>query len=107
MATRPAPLSPPCQASNALDLSLQFGDFAQLAAHRAALPRAAVKQWITHALLRDAELTVRVVGEEEARSQECPGQKDRAGSRRELRQDDTKSGRGRGTSLAPFLFMTR
>ena len=68
MATRPAPLTPPCQAGNALDLSLQFGDFAQLAAHRAALPRAAVQRWITRALLRDAELTVRVVGEDEARS---------------------------------------
>ena len=68
MATRPAPLTPPCQAANALDLSLQFGDFAQLATHRAALPRAAVKRWITRALLRDAELTVRVVGEAEARA---------------------------------------
>ena len=68
MATRPAPFTLPCQAANALDLSLQFGDFAQLATHRAALPRAAVKRWITRALLRDAELTVRVVGEDEARS---------------------------------------
>ena len=68
MATRPAHLAPPCQRANALDLSLQFGEFAQLSAHRAALPRAAVKRWITRALLRDAELTVRVVGEDEARS---------------------------------------
>ena len=68
MVARSAPLTPLCQAANALDLSLQFGDFAQLAAHRAALPRAAVQRWITRALLRDAELTVRVVGESEART---------------------------------------
>ena len=68
MATRTAPSKPACQAANALDLSLQFGDFAQLAAHRAALPRAAVQRWITRALLRDAEMTVRVVGEAEART---------------------------------------
>ena len=68
MAKHPARLMPPCQAANALDLSLQFGDFAHLATHRAALPRAAVKRWITRALLRDAELTVRVVGESEARA---------------------------------------
>ena len=68
MAKHPARLMPPCQAANALDLSLQFGDFAQLVTHRAALPRAAVKRWITRALLRDAEMTVRVVGESEARA---------------------------------------
>ena len=48
MATRPARLTTPSQASNALDLSLQFGDFAQLKAHRAALPRAAVKLSLIH-----------------------------------------------------------
>jgi len=68
MVTRTAPSKPPCLAANALDLSLQFGDFVQVAAHRAALPRAAVKRWITRALLRDAELTVRVVCEDEARA---------------------------------------
>ena len=68
MGTRSAPLIPLCQAANALDLSLQFGDFASLADHRAALPRAAVQRWITRALLRDAELTVRVVSESEARA---------------------------------------
>jgi len=68
MGTRSAPLILLCQAANALDLSLQFGDFAQLAAHRAALPRAAVQRWITRALLRDAEMTVRVVGEAEAQT---------------------------------------
>jgi probable rRNA maturation factor len=59
---------PLCLGTNALDLSLQFGDFAQLATHRAALPRAEVKRWIMRALLRDAELTVRVFGESEARA---------------------------------------
>lgn len=68
MVARSTPLTPLCQAANALDLSLQFGDFAQLAAHRAALPRAAVQRWITRALLRDAEMAVRVVGEAEARA---------------------------------------
>ena len=68
MAARPAPLTPLCEAANALVLSLQFGDFAQLATHRAALPRAAVQRWVTRALLRDAELTVRVVSESDARA---------------------------------------
>jgi probable rRNA maturation factor len=55
-------------AANELDLSLQFGEFQDLALHRAALPRSAVKRWITQALQSDAELTVRVVGEEEAQT---------------------------------------
>ena len=55
-------------ATNDVDLSLQFGAFPDLALHRAALPRAAVKRWITQALQSDAELTVRVVGEEEAQT---------------------------------------
>ena len=54
--------------ANNLDLSLQFGAFPDLAKHRAALPHAAVKCWITQALQSDAELTVRVVGEEEAQT---------------------------------------
>ncbi len=54
--------------ANDLDLSLQFGAFPDLALHRAALPRTAVKRWITQALQSDAELTVRVVGEEEAQT---------------------------------------
>ena len=61
---RPAP----CPATCALELSLQFAPFPELALHRAALPRAAVKRWLSRALLRDAELTVRVVGEDEARA---------------------------------------
>ena len=55
-------------ATNELDLSLQFGAFPDIAIHRAALPRAAVKRWIVQALQSDAELTVRVVGEEEAQT---------------------------------------
>ena len=68
MAARSAPLTPQCKEANVLDLSLQFGDFAQVATHRAALPRAEVKRWITRAMLRDAEMTVRVVSENEART---------------------------------------
>jgi probable rRNA maturation factor len=55
-------------AVNTLDLSLQFGVFPDIALHRAALPRAAVKRWVLQALQSDAELTVRVVGEEEAQT---------------------------------------
>lgn len=47
-----------------LQLSLQFGAFdngAEVAAHRAALPRHSVNRWIRHALQRDAEITVRIV----------------------------------------------
>ena len=52
-------------ALNALSLSLQFGQFAQLARHRAALPRHSVARWIRHALDTDAEITVRIVDAEE------------------------------------------
>ena len=37
------------------------------AAHRAALPRHAVARWLRHALARDAEITVRIVGAAEGR----------------------------------------
>ena len=50
-----------------LELSLQFGDFPHKARHRAALPRHAVARAIRHALTDDAEITVRIVGEEEGR----------------------------------------
>ena len=55
-------------ALNQLNLSLQFGQFDGVAAHRAALPRAKVTRWIRHALADDAEITVRVVGEAEGRA---------------------------------------
>ena len=54
-------------ALNQLTLSLQFGRFDDVAAHRAALPRHKVTRWIRHALALDAEITVRIVDEEEGR----------------------------------------
>jgi len=50
-----------------LQLSLQFGDIPHAARHRAALPRHFVARCIRHALALDAEITVRIVGEEEGR----------------------------------------
>ena len=52
-------------ALNSLTLSLQFARDA--AAHRAVLPRHKVARWIRHALAQDAEITVRIVGEDEGR----------------------------------------
>ena len=52
-------------ALNQLSLSLQFGDVADAALHRAALPRHSVARWIRHALQSDGEITVRIVGAEE------------------------------------------
>ena len=54
-------------ALNNLSLSLQFGQFDNLASHRALLTRARVTKWIKHALAVDAEMTVRIVGEDEGR----------------------------------------
>ena len=51
-----------------LDLTLQFGNLTDAALHRAALPKAKVSRWMRHALLRDAEMTVRIVDAEEGRS---------------------------------------
>ncbi len=50
-----------------LQLSLQFGDIPYAARHRAALPRHFVTRCIRHALALDAEITVRIVGEDEGR----------------------------------------
>ncbi len=50
-----------------LDLTLQFGRFAEAAEHRTALPKAKVRQWVSHALALPAELSIRIVGEEEGR----------------------------------------
>jgi probable rRNA maturation factor len=55
-------------ALNHLQLSLQFGDIPHAARHRMALPRHAVSRAIRHALADDAEITVRIVGEEEGRA---------------------------------------
>jgi len=51
-----------------LTLSLQFARFPDVAAHRAALARHRVQRWIRHALARDAEITVRIVGSDEGRA---------------------------------------
>ncbi len=53
---------------NTVQLSLQFGDLADAALHRIALPRHKVARWIRHALAADAEITVRIVGLEEGRA---------------------------------------
>jgi probable rRNA maturation factor len=55
-------------ALNQLNLSLQFGKFPDAALHRAALPRHSVARWIRHALQSDAEITVRIVGQEEGQA---------------------------------------
>ncbi|MCX7742047.1 MAG: rRNA maturation RNase YbeY [Tepidimonas sp.] len=51
-----------------LALSLQFARFEGVELHRAVLPRHAVTRWLRHALMRPAELTVRVVDAEEGRT---------------------------------------
>ena len=51
-----------------LSLSLQFGDLADAATHRAALPRHRVVRCIRHALEADAEITVRIVDAEEGQA---------------------------------------
>ena len=48
-----------------LSLSLQFAKLANTETHRAALPRHKVARWIRHALDIDAEMAIRIVGEEE------------------------------------------
>ena len=48
-----------------LTLSLQFARFADVAEHRAALPRHRVARCIRHALALPAEITVRIVDAEE------------------------------------------
>ena len=50
-----------------LQLSLQFGDLPQTTRHRTALPRHFVARCIRHALEADAEIAVRIVGEDEGR----------------------------------------
>jgi len=55
-------------ALNPLSLSLQFGKFPEAAAHRAVLPRHRVARWIRHALEAEAEITVRIVGQEEGQA---------------------------------------
>ncbi len=57
-------MSPPNAPS--LELDLQFGAFAELAAHRAVLRKPRVRRWMQMALRLPAEITVRIVGKEEA-----------------------------------------
>ncbi len=52
----------------ALSLSLQFARDERPRAHRAQLPRHRVARWIRAALESPAEITVRIVGTEEARA---------------------------------------
>ena len=51
----------------ALSLSLQFARFAAAPEHRAVLARHRVARWIRHTLEADAEITVRIVDEDEGR----------------------------------------
>jgi probable rRNA maturation factor len=50
-----------------LDLAIQFGRFANSAAHRAILKKPKVAAWIAPALQHPAEIAVRIVGEAEGR----------------------------------------
>ena len=52
----------------ALELSLQFGTFVGAAAHRRVLTAARVRKWVAMALVRPAEIGVRIVGSEEGQS---------------------------------------
>ena len=51
-----------------LQLSVQFGDVPYAARHRAALPRHFVARCIRHALVDDAEITVRIVNAQEGQA---------------------------------------
>jgi probable rRNA maturation factor len=50
------------------ELTLQVGRFAGAAKHRAVLRKKVVARWIAYSLEGPAEITVRIVGEEESRS---------------------------------------
>ena len=52
----------------ALELSLQFGTFAGAAAHRRVVTAARARKWVGMALVRPAEIGVRIVGSEEGQS---------------------------------------
>ena len=51
-----------------LELALQFGRFPGAGRHRALLPRRSVARWLGSALQAPAEMSVRIVGEEEGRA---------------------------------------
>jgi probable rRNA maturation factor len=52
---------------SSLDLTLQFGHFADVPAHRRIVSAANARKWVGAALQHAAEIAIRVVGEEEAR----------------------------------------
>ena len=52
----------------ALELALQFGRFAGATTHRNLLKTALVRRWIAFALAAPAEMSVRIVGEDEGRA---------------------------------------
>lgn len=63
------PTMPPERAMPAeLALDLQFGEFAGAAGHRGLLKPAKVRRWMAAALCGPADITVRIVGEEEGRA---------------------------------------
>jgi probable rRNA maturation factor len=51
-----------------LELSLQFGAFPGLAAHRQVLSAARVRRWVGMALARPAQIAVRIVGADEGQA---------------------------------------
>ena len=55
-------------ALSTLNLSLQFGDIPHAARHRSALPRHFVARCIRHALVGDAQITVRIVNAQEGQA---------------------------------------
>lgn len=59
---------PALPAVTSLDLSLQFGDFPGLAAHKAILRKPRVQRWMQMALKHPGEIAVRIVGEDEGRA---------------------------------------
>ncbi len=56
------------QALPPLDLHLQFVAFPRVDAHRALLRKPRIRRWLTQALLLPAEVTVRIVDEDEGRA---------------------------------------
>jgi probable rRNA maturation factor len=62
------PASPEPGGLPPLELALQFGRFAGAAKHQALLNRRNVSRWISFALAAPAEMSVRIVGEDEGRA---------------------------------------
>ena len=64
----PAKRAPSVLVRHQLALSLQFGALAQAPLHRSALLRHQVARWLRQALQSDAEITVRIVDNQEAQA---------------------------------------